>query len=755
MIKKISKIKDHVIFRDFKWKSDLPEFKIKNVIYGWNGSGKTTLSNLFRSLEKKRNISEGEIEFLIGNRKVFGSDIEDDPDLPNVKVFNKDFIKDTVFSESGDIAPIYYVAEGSRIIRREIKKLGKEVDANVDDIEKKREAIEKTGKDISSLLVQNANDLVKRLLRSSGTGNPYNTYNKSNFESKLIELQKLDSDELEKKILSEDEIDVLRDKKDTKSKDPIPDFELPFSDLSKHHESVNKVLKETVVSKTLKELEEDQELSSWIRTGLKIHQEREADQCLFCNNSFEESRKSSLEEHFNDAYNNFLKELDQNIDKLKSISEQIRQKSFIQKSDFYDHLYGDFEQVKAEFEKEKNKFSRYLNNLGDALEEKRGKPFKPMTLSISLIQSDIELCKSVEQLIGKHNQITENLDSEIKEARKKIEESIAAKKVGKYSSLKEKKSKLKEEVNKLTEQNKTLKSQIDKLNEEISEHRKPASELNDDLESYLGRKELVFEPFESGYRIKRGEEDARNLSEGERTAIAFLYFLKSINDENFKSQERIVVIDDPISSLDSNSIFHAFGFMKERTEDIDQLFILTHNHAFFRQVKNWFSSWDRQRKRMNHPEKANENFYMLNLIKNESERSSEICEMDKLLYKYDSEYHYLFSIIKKGSDSDGEALEYYYHFPNIARRLLESFLAFKKPQQAYDLKKALNTIRFDIVKKTKILRFLHANSHNDFISEPEHDHSILSETPAVLKDLLDLIETVDEDHYKEMLKCVA
>ncbi len=755
MIKKISKIKDHVIFRDFKWKSDLPEFKSKNVIYGWNGSGKTTLSNLFRSLERRRNIFEGEVEFIIDDRKVSGSKLETDPYLPNVKVFNKSFVEDTVFSESGHIAPIYYVAEGSREKRQKIEKLEKEVGDNLDVIKKKRETIDQTEKDITSLLFQNANEVIKPLLRSSGTGNPYSNYNKKDFESKLIELQKLDSDDLEEKILSEDEIDVLKDKKDSKSKDSILNFEMPFPDLSEHHESVKKILEETVVSKSLKELEDDRELSSWVRTGLKIHQERDSDQCLFCENNFSEPRKNSLEEHFNDAYNNFLKELDQSIDKLKSISEQIKQKSFIQKSEFYEHLYSEFGPVKEEFEKEKSRFSKYLKNLVDALEEKKGKPFKPITLSISLIQLDQKLSKSVDKLIEKHNQITKNLDSEIKEARKKIEESIAANKVAKYSSLKAKKRKLEEESDELSKLNKELSTQIDKLNEEISEHRKPASELNDDLESYLGRKELVFVPFESGYRIKRGEDDAKNLSEGERTAIAFLYFLKSINDENFKSNERIVVIDDPISSLDSNSIFHAFGFMKERTEDIDQLFILTHNHAFFRQVKNWFSSWDRQRKRMNHPEKANENFYMLNLIKDGSERSSEICEMDKLLYKYDSEYHYLFSIIKKGSESEEQDLEHFYHFPNIARRLLESFLAFKKPKQAYDLKKALNTVRFDTVKKTKIIRFLHANSHNDFISEPEHDHSILNETPSVLKDLLDLIETVDEDHYKEMLTCVT
>lgn len=755
MIKKVSKIKDHVIFRDFNWKADLPEFKSKNVIYGWNGTGKTTLSNLFRALEQKRNISEGEVEFIIEGQKVTGNNIEAEADLPNVKVFNKNFIEDTVFSESGDIAPIYYVAEGSKEKRKKINILEKEVGENIEVIAKKVDAIKRTKKEISTLLIQNANDVIKPLLRSAGTSNPYNNYNKSNFESTLIGLKRLDLDEVKKKILSEDQLDVLIEKKDTKAKAFISDFELPFFDLHKHHENVNKILNDTVVSNTIKELENDRELSSWLRAGLKIHQERESDQCLFCEKSLDESRKTTLEDHFNQAYNDFLKELNNKIEELTSISEKIKRKSFPQRSDFYEHLHGKFEQVRFAYEKEKKRFSNYLKRLIETLEEKSGKPFKSMKLPVSLIESDKELTKSVEKLIKEHNHITENLDSENKEARKKIEESIAAKNLEKYSNSKKKEEELKEEVGMLSDLNKELKSQIDQLNSEISEHRKPASELNADLESYLGRKELTFEPFESGYRIKRGEEDAENLSEGERTAIAFLYFLKSINDDKFKSKERIVVIDDPISSLDSNSIFHAFGYMKDRTEEIDQLFIFTHNHAFFRQVKNWFNHLKGQRKK--DITKRPASFYMIeNRVIDESHRSAEIVQLDKLLHEYDSEYHYLFSIIMdKVKSNNNSDLQSNYHFPNIARRLLEAFLAFKKPSLSHNLQKALDGVNFETAKKNQIIRFVHTNSHNDIISEPEHDSSILGETTSVLNHILELIKSADEGHYNEMCKCIS
>ncbi|WP_419652950.1 AAA family ATPase, partial [Thiolapillus sp.] len=68
--------------------------------------------------------------------------------------------------------------------------------------------------------------------------------------------------------------------------------------------------------------------------------------------------------------------------------------------------------------------------------------------------------------------------------------------------------------------------------------------------------------------------------------MAFLYFLKTLEDKDFDVSKGVVLIDDPVSSLDANALFSAFGYMKVHTKDCHQLFILTHNFSFFRQVKN-------------------------------------------------------------------------------------------------------------------------------------------------------------------------
>ena len=75
--------------------------------------------------------------------------------------------------------------------------------------------------------------------------------------------------------------------------------------------------------------------------------------------------------------------------------------------------------------------------------------------------------------------------------------------------------------------------QITEIEKDIEEHRRPADELNTDICAYLGRKELTFEIQGTGYQISRNGIVAKNLSEGEKTAISFLYFLKSLRISPF------------------------------------------------------------------------------------------------------------------------------------------------------------------------------------------------------------------------------
>lgn len=100
----------------------------------------------------------------------------------------------------------------------------------------------------------------------------------------------------------------------------------------------------------------------------------------------------------------------------------------------------------------------------------------------------------------------------------------------------------------------------------------------------------------NSYKLIRsdGADARKTLSEGERTFVTFLYFyhlLRGSTTESGVTSERIVVIDDPVSSLDSDVLFIVGSLIKQLFKDvrtkgstIRQVFILTHNVHFHKEI---------------------------------------------------------------------------------------------------------------------------------------------------------------------------
>lgn len=358
---------------------------------------------------------------------------------------------------------------------------------------------------------------------------------------------------------------------------------------------------------------------------------------------------------------------------------------------------------------------------------------------------------AVNTIIGKHETVTTNLNDEIRRACRALEQDYVLEALSRFDELENVVTGAETVLDSVSRKSEKLEDKISTIEREIVEHRCPAEELNRELQAYLGRDELKFNVKDAGYALARGGHPALTLSEGERTAIAFLYFLKSLEDKAFDLSKGIVVIDDPVSSLDANALFSAFGYMKERTKECHQLFILTHNFAFFRQVKNWFHHLKGQRKK--DVTRRPGRFYSLVVTPLNGERNATLSTIDPLLEQFESEYHFLFRQVHDVASSAAPAdeLAQFYGIPNIARRLIETFLAYRFPDCGGDLIKRFDRVDFDSAKKTRILRLLNTYSHSGGISDPEHDPSVLAETREVMVVILELIQTVDDGHYQGMM----
>ena len=173
-------------------------------------------------------------------------------------------------------------------------------------------------------------------------------------------------------------------------------------------------------------------------------------------------------------------------------------------------------------------------------------------------------------------------------------------------------ARLQKEIDDITECGKKLKKEIGDLTTQISDlnkHNANTEAAIDSINKIL--RDSGFQGF--SIRAKAGVENvyeviredgsiAENLSEGERNFIAFLYFYHqvrgSMSSEELK--EKIVVIDDPVSSMDSTALFLVSAIVREMVnvcrnnteylnpkvpgDYIKQLFVLTHNVYFHREV---------------------------------------------------------------------------------------------------------------------------------------------------------------------------
>jgi wobble nucleotide-excising tRNase len=119
---------------------------------------------------------------------------------------------------------------------------------------------------------------------------------------------------------------------------------------------------------------------------------------------------------------------------------------------------------------------------------------------------------------------------------------------------------------------------------------------------------------------------------------------------------------------------------------------------------------------------------------------------------YETEYHFLFRQVNNAAKVVAPEIKLleYYGLPNIARRLVETFLAYRLPDCEGELYQRFERVNFDPEKKTRILRFLHTYSHCSGISEPEHDPSVLSETPEIMKLILEMMKATDIGHFQGM-----
>ena len=246
--------------------------------------------------------------------------------------------------------------------------------------------------------------------------------------------------------------------------------------------------------------------------------------------------------------------------------------------------------------------------------EKVKEPSKTVSLedTDTLLLEIGAMIDDINKLIKANNDVVAAKKSSKEKCKTEIMQHLAFLLADEVTSYKDEVARLKAEIDDVTECGKKLKKEIGELTTQISELNKHNANTEAAIDSinkilrdsgFQGFSIRAKDGVENVYEIVRENGTvAENLSEGERNFIAFLYFYHrvrgSMNSEELK--EKIVVIDDPVSSMDSTALFIVSAIVREMInvcrnnteylnpqvpgDYIKQLFILTHNVYFHREV---------------------------------------------------------------------------------------------------------------------------------------------------------------------------
>ena len=724
MIKSVDKIKNFGLFKDFKWSSNIPNFSQYNLIYGWNYSGKTTLSRIFGCIELKElhsDFQNAEFELIDDqNNKILHNDLGKSP--YQFRVFNTDFVEENIHWDSQEAEPIFILGKADIELQKQIKSLNDDIDNLTSEKKKKEDNKNRLNAGLEKSLTEKARELDR-------IKPPYDKRKLRNSLGKI-------KSEPEQYCLNEDSVKELLETLNTSPKDKLSEIPVEVLGQDKLKE-IEEILDRTVVSQTIERLKNNPELNDWVRKGLDLHKGKE--RCEFCGSPLPENLLKEYEKHFSEEYENLMSELNTLTEDLKKYKISI---SFPDEKRLYPQLETEYKDIKTKFDQYINEYNENIGELIKLLEEKVKNPFKK--LAERLIHFDRDCVngnlKKLNEVLRKHNSISDNFKNEQEKASEKLEFHYAYEfnQENKYFDSLKRLEKLTQEINQVNRDIKKKEEEIGKIESQLSDIAKAADKINQYLRSMFGKEHIKIEVAgKNKFKILRDGSDAKNLSSGEKTAIAFSYFLTRLEDRETDISKAMVFIDDPISSLDSNHLYNTFAVIQAKLSDCHQLFVSTHNHEFFNLIKEWLKSVRDHRNKCC--------FYLNERITKNGDETSDIKKLPSILLNFKSEYHFLFYKIKSFADNPSTDYESLYQLPNIIRRFLEAFIGFKYSAGFNELQKIID----DESNRIKVNRFVQEFSH-----QRDLNRSLIfcdsSECKTVVDIVLKAVESKDSEHYKTL-----
>ena len=630
-----------------------------NLLYGLNGTGKSTLSEFLYNLTGER-FSQCRVEGL--------------EDYDTILVYNQKFVQDTFYEPQG-IHGIFTLSKGNAEAQKvidmasaEVKKLTEQKrkieEKRNNDEQRHSNEIEEYKKQVWKIKTEYAGgDRVLEFCLDGLKGN------KDTLFRHLVSIEKPDR-EIDYSVEDlKKEAQQLQG--EAQSRQLLSKVLINVDDIEQS-ELLSIVIvgnKNSSVAKVIEELGN----SDWVNTGIKyVHIDGEKGVCPFCQQkTITQNFLDQISAYFDESYNQDKSQIEQMISSYDAeIQKAATSISVIKEDAFLEKKKTEIENLSA------NLISVSEQNL-NTLREKAKNPsiqvsLQPIEEIITTINSIIEIANSeiehynqrIADIKGSKSKIRDKFWLVMREEYNSVIELYVANEKAYEQSVKTALNDLQAKI-----------SEINTNTAKIEENRKKTVNIDEAVENIknglidIGITDFTIEKYseeEALYRLKRegSDEDVfKTLSEGEKMVISFLYFIELCKGESTAekaSNKKIVVIDDPISSLSHIYVFNIGRLIHNeflRTEKYDQLFILTHSLYFFYELTN-----------TNHTERK-ETQKLFRICKNTESSYFEDMKYEDIQNDYQAYWH----IIK--DEKQAPAL-----IANCMRNVIEYFFNFVEKQ---------------------------------------------------------------------------
>ena len=746
MIKKILKIKNFGSFINFEADSGLNEFKKYNLLFGLNGTGKTTLSNFFRCLndgniptkDLDSNSFKEDFDVLLDNDQHI-TEFQENIYCNYIKIFNRDFVNNNLTLDNNNAqtnALTYTIGETAREIKDKITEQDKKLKEYYTEVQGKNKLLVQKNYDDTNEELENiykdAAEFVRRDLNIKNA-QEYTSRHFKQYYSKFCE----------------NEVTITESEKDEYAQQytqPIKQLisEINFEILN--NEILSKII--NILKTEIKRANIKEELVQWLEKGLEFKTEEH--NCPFCNQPI-----TNWEKRYNEIQNivkkddkfikfeNDTKEFKSVLNQLLAISKNttflLRTDDFcsIVSQDILDNYYTIYERYK-----------NFLDNLIDLLNKKTSSP--DIVLSVenqNILENYIKARENINALIIEHNKNVANIKTVKDNAKSIVINYYIQQCKNNVIELFNKLNVLNSDIDKVNNEIKIIKTEIKNLNAELSNQQAPMSEIEKYIYAVFGHKKfnLTFDETNKSYYICRENgEIAKNLSEGEKTVIAFAYFLATLKTHNFDLKNAIIVIDDPVSSLDQQYLFNLINLLTKKFNKpsaFEQLFVLTHNFYFYKKLRAALMSGNNE---------------LVELFQINKTTTSSIENADKYLRNFASEYTHIIKYLKQILDMEDAKVK---EIPvgNSIRKILEIFLAFRCPTRKTIYTRYMNVTKDLLEEEQCNYRYLESIANATSHTEETEDIEALEEfklfvTKKEIRQLFDFIKLIDEKHYNELMQ---